>query len=344
MSMQSLLLFLLLIPFSVVSAQAQPQIIPDPADALEGRVYELDTSHSLLDFTAQHLGFGRVRGTFNIYRAAVFFTPDDLTQSLFRVVVDIASLDTQNPGRDDLLKTEFFAVEAHPQLTFSSTDIVAHGESYVMHGDLQIRDVSRRVAIPFSVLTLDGVDQWGNRRLALEGGITINRNDFGVVYDNEFWNAIVSDSIRIDISFGAARYNAANEVFPWRRSGIGTVLRDGIEADGLASTLQRVETLLTNEPEDWNFGFRQWYRAGWLFYQQGRFAEATAVFESALQLMSENLEPVERADFHLALAEIAWAQNERENAQAQVQRAQHHDPLNPAAFVMEAALRRAAAR
>ena len=313
--------------------------VPDSVDAAMGLVYELDANHSLLDFTARHLGFGRVRGTFNDYRAAALITPDDLTRSTFRVVAQIASLDTQNPGRDQLLRDEFFAAAEHPTLTFTSRSIAQRGATYVMTGDLQIRDVTREVAIPFDVITLDGRDQWENSRIALEGGLTINRNDFDVVYDNDFWNGIVSDSIRIDISFGAARYNALNEIFPWRPNSIATVIRDGIERDGLDATLARVRRLHAEDPDAWSFGFGPFYRAGWALYQQERFEAARDVFTLALDLLAEDAEPTEQADLHLALAEIELARGDRGAALSHVGDALRVDAQHPAAFLLDQQIR-----
>ncbi len=320
------------------SAHGQPPPIANPAFPLGGAIYELDKNHSLLDFTARHLGFGRVRGTFNEYRAAVFFTPDDLTQSAFRAVIDVASLDTQNPGRDDLLREEFFAMAEYPTLTFTSRSIRPRGVHYVMTGDLQIRDVTREVAIPFEVITLDGQDQWHNQRIALEGHVTINRNDYNLVYDNAFWNGIVSDSIRIDISFGAARYNALNDVFPWRAESIATILRDGIEHDGVEATLARVRQLYPADPDDWNLSYGQFFRAGWAFYQQARFDEAQAVFELGLDLFAEASD-TERADLHLALAEVALARDDQQAARGHIDQALAIDPLHPAAFLLDRRVR-----
>lgn len=321
------------------SAHGQdPPPIADPAAALGGAIYELDQNHSLLDFTARHLGFGRVRGTFNEYRAAAFFTPDDLTQSAFRAVMEVASLDTQNPGRDELLREEFFAMAEYPVLTFTSRSIRSRGDHYVMTGDLQIRDVTREVDIPFEVITLDGRDQWQNQRIALEGHVTIDRNDYNVVYDNAFWNGIVSDSIRIDISFGAARYNALNDIFPWRAESVATILRDGIEQDGVEATFARVRQLYPADPDDWNLSFGQFYRAGWALYQQARFDEAQAVFELGLDLFADASE-TERADLHLALAEIALARGDQQAARGQVDQALAIDPLHPAAFLLTRRLR-----
>ncbi|GAB5518581.1 MAG: hypothetical protein RhofKO_08320 [Rhodothermales bacterium] len=334
LAMPRLILVVLVSVLGTTGISAQPASAPDPAFDAGGAVYELDTQHALLDFTARHLGFGRVRGTFNDYRAAVFFTPDDLRRSTFRLVAEIASIDTQNPGRDNLLQNEFFAAETYPYLTFTSRSIRQLGDAYVMTGDLQIRDVTRVVEIPFEVVTLDGMDQWENRRIAFEGGLTINRNDYNVVYDNAFWNDIVSDSILIDISFGAARYNALNEVFPWRKQGIGTVIRDGIEANGVEATLAHVRTLYETEPEEWNMSFRQFYRAGRAFYQQGDFEFAEAVFMFALDLLAETAPPVELADFHVSLAEIEQARGHLEVAQQRLEQALTLDPMNPAAYVL----------
>jgi polyisoprenoid-binding protein YceI len=56
-------------------------------------------------------------------------------------------VDTNQPDRDaHLLGTDFFHAEAHPTMTFVSTDIVGNDEAYVMTGELVINGITRTVS------------------------------------------------------------------------------------------------------------------------------------------------------------------------------------------------------
>ena len=110
----------------VVNAQDQPT---------NGALYTLDKQHSLLDFTARHIGFGRVRGTFKQYRAAAFLMPEDLEQTTFTATIEVPSIDTGTGGRDGILKNEFFDAANHPLILFQSTRL----EPDVARGEIQQR-------------------------------------------------------------------------------------------------------------------------------------------------------------------------------------------------------------
>ena len=99
------IVLLCLVPVINLQAQSQPT---------NGALYTLDKQHSLLDFTARHIGFGRVRGTFKQYRAAAFLVPEDLEKTTFTATIEVSSIDTGAGGRDGILKNEFFDAPNHP--------------------------------------------------------------------------------------------------------------------------------------------------------------------------------------------------------------------------------------
>jgi polyisoprenoid-binding protein YceI len=121
--------------------------------------------------------------------------------------VQTASIDTNTPDRDAHLRSEdFFAVERFPTLTFTSAKITRTGsETFDVEGDLTIRDVTKRLTLPVTYLG-KAKDPWGNEKLAFETEITINRKDFGLL-----WNAaletggfLVGDDVKISVSVQAA--------------------------------------------------------------------------------------------------------------------------------------------
>ena len=97
-------------------------------------------------------------------------------------------------------------MDRFPALTFVSTKITARAnDTFDVEGDLTIRDVTRRITLPVTYLG-KATDPWGNEKLAFETEITINRKDFGLL-----WNAaletggfLVGDDVKISVSVQAA--------------------------------------------------------------------------------------------------------------------------------------------
>ena len=76
----------------------------------------------------------------------------------------MASIDTGDEGRDEHLRTnDFFDIENHPTMTFTSTGLEGSGSDYELHGDLTIKGVTRPVTFDLEV---GGVakDPWGNTK------------------------------------------------------------------------------------------------------------------------------------------------------------------------------------
>lgn len=318
--------FVYLVSSQITGAQ------PVPAKALPGAIYTLDQGHSLLDFTARHMGFGRVRGTFNDYRASMYFVPGELESSSVTAVIDVSSLDTQDPGRDEHLREAFFEASKYPHLRFRSVRIEKKGEQYVMHGELTIKDVTKLVELPLVIITLDGIDQWQNQRIVLESSLTIDRRDYNVVYDNEFWNAIVSNEIKIDISFAASHYNARNTIFPWRKRSIGTLIRNGVAGEGLEATLAKVRALQNDTTHQYDTGINHFYRAGLALAQGGQVEEGVQVLQLAIDWHKDLAEAIDIADLHMAIAEIYAQEQRTDEAKEAVESALRIDPLNPSAL------------
>lgn len=170
------------------------------------RTYQIDKAHSEAVFQVRHL-ITKVRGRFADFDGAIAFDESQPEQSSVTFTVRTASIDTSTPDRDAHLRSDdFFAVERFPTLTFVSTKIGGKGsETFDVEGDLTIRDVTRRITLPVTYLG-KAKDPWGNEKLAFETEITINRKDFGLL-----WNAaletggfLVGDDVKISVSVQAA--------------------------------------------------------------------------------------------------------------------------------------------
>ncbi len=169
------------------------------------RTYQFDKAHSEAVFQVRHL-ITKVRGRFSEFDGTIEFDEGAPEQSSVTFTIQTSSIDTNQPDRDTHLRSDdFFAVERFPTLTFASARITkGSGDVFNVEGDLTIRDVTKRVVLPVTFLG-KARDPWGNERIAFETELTINRKDFGLM-----WNAtletggfLVGDEVKISASIQA---------------------------------------------------------------------------------------------------------------------------------------------
>ncbi|HEV2767754.1 MAG TPA: YceI family protein [Acidimicrobiales bacterium] len=169
-------------------------VLPTPG------TFQLDPSHSHVGFSVRHM-MGKVRGRFASYSGTVSIAEDPVGSSV-DVSIDVASIDTRDEQRDGHLRApDFFDAEAHPKMTYRSTGLSANGEGrYRVEGDLTIKGVTRPVPLD---LTFEGVgvDPWGNQRLGFSATAQINREEFGLTWNQalETGGVLVGKKVTIEI-------------------------------------------------------------------------------------------------------------------------------------------------
>jgi polyisoprenoid-binding protein YceI len=166
--------------------------------------WAIDKSHSTLNFKAKHLMITTVTGTFGNYDAQIETNGNDFSSAKIQFSAEIASVNTGNEQRDGHLKSDdFFNAEAYPTLSFKSSDATRKNDkSFILHGDLTIRNVTLPVDLDVDV---NGIvkDPWGNTKAGVSFRTKINRKEFGLNFHvlNEAGNLLVSDDIRIEGDF-----------------------------------------------------------------------------------------------------------------------------------------------
>jgi polyisoprenoid-binding protein YceI len=89
--------------------------------ALAAERYEIDTAHSFVTFTIDHLGLSKAKGSFRDVSGAIMYDAKDISKSAVEVNIKTASINTNNEARDKHLRTaDFFDVEKYPEMTFKS--------------------------------------------------------------------------------------------------------------------------------------------------------------------------------------------------------------------------------
>jgi polyisoprenoid-binding protein YceI len=167
--------------------------------------FTIDKAHSEVTFQVRHL-VTKVRGRFTDFTGAIQFDQAHPEQSSVTFGIDTSSIDTGTPDRDTHLRgDDFFSVEKHPQMTFTSSRLTKKGaDQFDVEGTLTIRGTAKTVTLPVTYLGA-AKDPWGNDRVGFETEITINRKDFGLN-----WNAVletggflVGDDVKISASVQA---------------------------------------------------------------------------------------------------------------------------------------------
>ena len=170
------------------------------------RTLALDKAHSEFAFQVRHL-MAKVRGRFADFEGTIHEDDVHPEQSSMSLVIRAGSVETNEPKRDQHLRSaDFFDVERHPTITFTSTGIVRKGErEFDVTGDLNIRGVTRKVTVPVVHLGV-AKDPWGNAKHGFEAETTLNRKEFGLV-----WNAaletggfLVGDEVKVSVTIEAA--------------------------------------------------------------------------------------------------------------------------------------------
>lgn len=145
--------------------------------------WQLDPTHSQVQFKIKHLMISKVTGEFKKFAATVTTEDDDFSTAKIQFNADISSISTSNEQRDAHLRgADFFEADAHPELHFESKRVEKiDEENYKLYGDLTIRGITKKIILD---VVYSGIiqDPWGNTRVGFEVSGKINRKDFGISF------------------------------------------------------------------------------------------------------------------------------------------------------------------
>ena len=164
--------------------------------------WEFDPAHSHAQFKVRHMMIANVKGEFGKISGTVRIDSADITRSSVEATIDAASINTREPQRDGYLKSaDFLDVEHYPTLTFKSTKITRTDDGLQLVGNLTIRGVTKPVVFEVDGPTPETKDPWGNTKMGAEAATTIDRKDFGLVWNTalETGGVLVGDKVAITV-------------------------------------------------------------------------------------------------------------------------------------------------
>lgn len=157
---------------------------------------EMEPNHSTIGFVVKIAkGVTRVTGKFTDFALQMDYVDEDITKSSVVFTIKAESINTGIDQRDEHLRSEdFFDVAKFPEITFKSTAIRKTGKAYEIEGDFSMHGVTKHVVIPFE-LTEAGRTPSARIRWSL------NREDFGIMYEHSLEKHFLSKDIGIEIDF-----------------------------------------------------------------------------------------------------------------------------------------------
>ena len=172
----------------------------------QGTTWQIDSAHTSAQFAVKHLMVSTVRGQFNKTTGTATWDGKDFTAASVDVVIDVSTINTREPRRDEHLKSaDFFDVAKYPTITFKSTKVEAVSPGKLkMTGDMTMRGVTKPVVFdvegPSAVLK-----EQNGTRVGASATTRIKRSDFGLTWNRaiEAGGVAVSDevAITIDVEF-----------------------------------------------------------------------------------------------------------------------------------------------
>lgn len=164
--------------------------------------YKIDPVHTVTLFKIKHLNVSNFYGRFNKTTGTVQYNEQDPSQLALSVVVDIASLDTNNSDRDEHLSgKDYFNLSKFAKATFESTKATKTGEhTFEVTGEMTILGVSKTISASVEMTGM-GDGMRGSKIIGFEATTTIKRSDFGM---NSHLDAL-GDEVKIVCAFEASR-------------------------------------------------------------------------------------------------------------------------------------------
>jgi polyisoprenoid-binding protein YceI len=179
------------------------------AASAQNATWTIDSGHSAASFSVRHMVVANVRGEFAGPVGTVTFDPKNLSTLQIDATIDARTINTRNADRDKDLRSDlFFDVAKYPRITFKSRSVAVAGPGKLnVAGDLTIRGVTKPVTLAVDGPTAEIKDIWGSQRIGATATTTIDRRDFGLVYNRvlEGGGAVVGDQVSISLEVELTR-------------------------------------------------------------------------------------------------------------------------------------------
>jgi polyisoprenoid-binding protein YceI len=166
---------------------------------IQSGTYQIDPTHSSVEFAVKHLMISTVKGRFGDVKGTLQLP--ETGDAKVDITIGAASINTGVEPRDVHLKSaDFFDVEKYPELRFVSTEATRHGDGWRLVGNLTMHGVTLPVTLAVTEEGA-GIDPWGNQKVAFAATGKVNRTHFGLTWNAalETGGVLVGEDVKISI-------------------------------------------------------------------------------------------------------------------------------------------------
>ncbi len=150
----------------------------------------------------------RVHGSFKTWSGTIEIDEANPANSKVQASIDVASIETGEPQRDDHLRSaDFFDSASHAQIAFESTGVKqVDTEHYKVTGNLTIRGVTKPVTLDTEYFGRQK-DPYGAERAGFSAKTSIDRKDFGLTFNMPLdgGGVVVGDKVDIVLDVEAVK-------------------------------------------------------------------------------------------------------------------------------------------
>ncbi|MBN2318358.1 MAG: YceI family protein [Acidobacteria bacterium] len=146
--------------------------------------WDIDASHSSVQFRVKHLMISNVRGTFDIISGNIQFDGENYESVKAEAVIQSASINTREPKRDEHLRSaDFFDTATYPTITFVSKSVEdVRGNLFKLIGDLTMRGTTKEVVLDVEATpVVKGMR--GESRIGVHATTRLDRQDYGIKWN-----------------------------------------------------------------------------------------------------------------------------------------------------------------
>lgn len=165
--------------------------------------WNIDGTHSEVQFKVKHLVISTVTGTFNTFEGSAETEGDEFDGAKVGFSLDVDSIDTNVADRDGHLKSDdFFNAAQYPKITFANGILKKKsGDKYTLTGDLTIRDNTKNISLDVEMGGIM-VDPYGQTKAGFEVVGAVSRKEFGLKWNavTEAGGVVVGDEVKIIIN------------------------------------------------------------------------------------------------------------------------------------------------
>jgi polyisoprenoid-binding protein YceI len=170
--------------------------------------YMIDPAHSSVAFSIRHL-LAKVNGGFNEFEGEFNFDAARVEATTGKVIIKTGSIDTNNPKRDEHLRSpDFFDAAKNPEMSFVVKKVTADKKDkkkFKIEGDFTMHGVTHPESFAGEYMGTEK-DPWGNVKAGFSAIGKVNRKNYGIVFNKTLDSGAVmlGDDVEVSLNFEAA--------------------------------------------------------------------------------------------------------------------------------------------